>query len=57
MEWLWFVTVVIGPILLLAVILYATFRYWNRRKELDAFSDRRSKEVREEQAREERRLG
>lgn len=47
MDWLWFVTVVIGPIVMLAVFIWVTIRYWNRRKDLDAYSDRKARELRE----------
>ena len=57
MDWLWFVTIVIGPILMLAVILYATLRYRNRRKDLDRYFDHKSAEVREEQEVGEGRIG
>ena len=52
MSWLWFVTVVIGPILLLAAIVYATLRYRGRDKRMDAYSDRKAHELREELSRE-----
>lgn len=52
MDGLWFFTIVIGPILMLAVFMYVTIRYWNRRKGLDAYSDRKARELRNELERE-----
>ncbi|GGC20287.1 hypothetical protein GCM10011371_04990 [Novosphingobium marinum] len=48
MDWLWFVTVVIGPILLIGAILYATIRYWKRPKGRDAYTDAKTRELRHE---------
>ena len=47
MTGLWFFTIVIGPILLLAAIIYATLRYRHRDKSLDDFSDRKAHELRD----------
>jgi hypothetical protein len=48
MTGLWFFTIVIGPILLLSAIIYATMRYRNRDRSLDPLSDRKAAELREQ---------
>lgn len=57
MDWLWFATIVIGPILMLAVIIFVTVRYWKRDKALDAYSDRKSRELRHRLEEEDTRRG
>lgn len=57
MDWLWFATIVIGPILMLAVIIFVTVRYWKRDKALDAYSDRKSRELRHQLEEEDTRRG
>lgn len=57
MSWLWFAATVIAPALLLLTIIVFTIRYWNRSKELDAYSHRMAREQREEADREADRIG
>ncbi len=47
---MWFFAIVVGPILLLAAIIYGTVQYRKRNKNLDAYSDRMARELREELA-------
>lgn len=52
MTTLWFFTVVVGPLLLLAAIIYATMRYRNRDKRLDPVSDQAARNLRHQLERE-----
>jgi len=48
MDILWFITIVVGPILLFAAIIYGTVQYRRRDKRLDPLSERKARELREE---------
>jgi hypothetical protein len=43
---------IVGPILLIAVVLYATIRYWNRSRAEEARGEAGARELREELNRE-----